>query len=250
MNVKRKIILFWLLALGLGSAVAAPVNQQAATRVAENFWRSVTSQTADVERVQAVSFEYLYIFHVNETEGFVVVSADDCAYPVLAYSTDNVAGEMGPETRFWLGQYEREIEALASGTVRNDDAKLADYIAREWNSLLAGSWEQPKSGNMVPAMLTTRWNQSPLYNYYCPTNCPAGCVATAMAQVMKFWNHPVKGSMSHSYNTSYGTLSANFDTTYYDWNNMPNSLSSSSTMQQVHAVAELCYHVGVAVENQ
>ena len=125
---------------------------------------------------------------------------------------------------------------------------LVDYIAREWNSLLAGSWNQPKSGNMVAAMLATRWNQSPYYNYYCPAGCPAGCVATAMAQVMKYWNHPAKGTGSYSYNTVYGLLGANFDTTYYDWDNMPNSLSSSSTMQEIHAVAELCYHVGVAVE--
>jgi hypothetical protein len=190
----------------------------------------------------------MYIFHVNETEGFVIVAADDRAYPILAYGTDDVAGDMGPETRFWLGQYEREIEALATGMVRNDDARLADYIARQWNALLSGSWSEPKSGNMVPALLSTRWNQSPYYNYYCPSGCPAGCVATAMAQVMKFWNHPVKGKYSHSYNTTWGLLSANFDSTYYDWAHMPNALSSSSSMEEVHAVALLSYHAGVAVD--
>ena len=244
----KKFSLLLTFTIGLCSVMAAPINSQTALRVAGNFWKGITSQVANIELVQNVPFTQMYIFHVNETEGFVIVSADDQAYPILAYGTDDVAGEMGPETRFWLGQYEREIEALATGTIRNDDPVLADYIARTWNSLLAGPWVEPKSGNMVPAMLTTRWNQSPYYNYYCPTNCPAGCVATAMAQVMKFWNHPIKGSWSHSYNTPYGTLSANFDTTYYDWDNMPNSLSSSSTMEQVHAVALLSYHVGIAVE--
>ena len=248
MNPMKKTSLLITLLLGLGSATAAPVNPQSALRVAENFWKGITQQVGIVEQVQDASFDHLYIFHVNETEGFVIVSADDRAYPILAYGTDDVAGDMGPETRFWLGQYEREIEALASGAVCNDDALLADYIARQWNRLLSGTWSEPKSGNMVPAMLTTRWNQSPLYNYYCPNNCPAGCVATAIAQVMKFWNHPVKGTWSNSYNTPYGTLSANFDSTYYDWDNMPNSLSSSSTMAQIHAVALLSYHIGVAVE--
>ena len=248
MNPTKKISLLITFLLGLGSAMAAPVNPQTALRVAENFWKGHTQQVAIVEQVQDASFEHLYIFHVNGTEGFVIVAADDRAYPILAYGDDDVAGDMGPETRFWLGQYEREIEALASGAVRNDDAILADYIARQWDRLLSGTWSEPKSGNMVPAMLTTRWNQSPLYNYYCPAGCPAGCVATAIAQVMKFWNHPVKGSWSHSYNTPHGTLSANFDSTYYDWDNMPNSLSGSSTMAQIHAVAELSYHVGVAVE--
>ena len=244
----RKYCLFLTLLMGLNCAVAAPVNSSTALRVAENFWRSVSSDIAKIEQVGDNPFEQMFIFHVNGNEGFVIVAADDRAYPILGYGTDNVAGEMGPETRFWLGQYEREIEALAAGTVRNDDAMLADYIAREWNSLLAGTWHQPKSGNMVPALLATRWNQSPYYNYYCPAGCPAGCVATAMAQVMKYWNYPVKGTGNAAYNTVHGMLSANFDTTYYDWDNMPNSLSSSSTMQEIHAVAELCYHVGVAVE--
>lgn len=234
--------------MGLSSIVAAPVNPSTALRVAENFWRGISSDMGKIEQVSEAQFSHMYIFHVNETEGFVIVAADDRAYPILAYGTDDVAGEMGPETRFWLGQYEREIEALAAGTVHNDDAILADYIARQWNSLLSGTWSQPKSGNMVPAMLTTRWNQSSYYNYYCPNSCPAGCVATAMAQVMKFWNHPIKGTGSHSYNTVYGLLSANFDSTYYDWDHMPNSISSSSSMEEIHAVALLSYHVGVAVE--
>lgn len=244
----RKYCLFLALLMGLNCAVAAPVNSSTALRVAENFWRGISSDIAKIEQVGDNPFEQMYIFHVNGNEGFVIVAADDRAYPILGYGTDNVAGEMGPETRFWLGQYEREIEALAAGTVRNDDAMLADYIAREWNRLLAGTWHQPKSGNMVPALLSTRWNQSPYYNYYCPAGCPVGCVATAMAQVMKYWNYPVKGTGNATYRTTYGMLSANFDTTYYDWANMPNSLSGSSTMQEIHAVAELCYHVGVAVE--
>ena len=244
----RKCFLFLTLLLGLNCVMAAPVNSRTALRVAENFWRSISSDFGKIEQVADASFSHMYIFHVNETEGFVIVAADDRAYPILAYGTDNVAGNMGPETRFWLGQYEREIEALASGTVRNDDAILADYIAREWSSLLSGTWSEPKSGNMVPAMLTTRWNQSPYYDYYCPTGCPAGCVATAMAQVMKYWNHPIKGTGYHGYHTVYGYLSANFDSTYYDWDHMPNSLSSSSSMEEVHAVAEISYHAGIAVE--
>ena len=234
--------------IGLGSIMAAPVNSRTAQRVAENFWKGLTHKVANIEQVEEVSFDHLYVFHVNQSEGFVIVAADDRACPILAYGTDEVVGDMGPETRFWLGQYEGEIAALAAGTLLNEDVLLADYIAQQWNRLLAGEWQQPKSGNMVPAMLTTRWNQSPYYNYYCPQGCPAGCVATAVAQVMKYWNHPVRGTGYHFYNTSYGTLSAQFDTTYYDWAHMPNSISSSSTEQEIHAVALLSYHVGVAVE--
>ena len=101
---------------------------------------------------------------------------------------------------------------------------------------------------MVPAMLTTRWNQSPYYNNLCPPNTPAGCSAIAMAQVMKYWNYPPVGVGSHSYAGSFRTESANFGSTHYDWAHMPNSLSGGSSSVQVNAVATLCYHVGVSVE--
>ena len=244
----KKLLLIAAFLIGICSLQAAPVNSSTAARVADNFWKSVSTSVADAVLVDDDDFNHLYIFHFNQTEGFVIVAADDRAYPILAYGTDNVAGDMGPETRFWLGQYEREIEALASGVLRNDDPVLSDYIARQWQSLLDGTYSQPKSRNMLPPMLATRWDQSPYYNYYCPTGTPAGCVATAMAQVMKYWNYPPKGTGSHSYNTSYGVLSANFDTTWYEWDIMPNSLSSSTPMEQIHAVAILCYHLGVATE--
>jgi len=71
----------------------------------------------------------------------------------------------------------------------------------------------------------------------------AGCVAVCMAQVMKYWNYPNYGSGQHSYESyPYGTQSANFAETYYDWGSMPNSLSSGNI-----AVATLMYHCGVAV---
>ena len=232
----KKVILIIAFLLGISIMQAAPINSNTALRVAENFWKSVTGENPKAELVSDAMFGHLFIFQVNG-EGFVIVAGDDRAYPILGYGTDHVAGNMGPETRFWLGQYEAEIEALASGQIRNDDPILADYIEQSWNTLLSNTWAEPKNGNMVPAMLTTRWDQSPYYNYFCPEGTPVGCVATAAVQIMKFWNHPVKGTGSHSYSTSYGVLSANFDTTYYDWDNMPWRISSSSSMAQVYAVA-------------
>jgi hypothetical protein len=74
-------------------------------------------------------------------------------------------------------------------------------------------------------------------------------VATAMAQVMKFWNYPTTGTGFHSYNHSkYGTLNANFGSTTYNWANMPNQLTSSSSSEQKTAVATLMYHCGVSVD--
>jgi len=71
-----------------------------------------------------------------------------------------------------------------------------------------------------------------------------GCVATAMAQVLKYWNYPSQGSGSHSYtHATYGLLSADFGSTTYNWTNMPNNVVSSN-----NSVATLMYHCGVSVE--
>jgi len=65
-----------------------------------------------------------------------------------------------------------------------------------------------------------------------------------MAQIMKFWSYPTTGSGFHSYNHSrYGTLSANFGSTTYDWSAMPNNVTSAN-----NAVATLMYHCGVSVD--
>jgi hypothetical protein len=61
---------------------------------------------------------------------------------------------------------------------------------------------------------------------------------------MKYHSYPTTGSGSHSYSHPvYGTLSANFGATTYNWASMPNSLSDYDS-----DVANLLYHVGVSVD--
>ena len=88
----------------------------------------------------------------------------------------------------------------------------------------------------------------------CPTDTLnrktiSGCVAVALAQVMKYWNHPLHGEGSYSYSTANcGTMSANFAAATYDWANMPNTLTSVSPSVNINAVATLIYHAGVAAK--
>lgn len=245
----KRISTLLLLLLGAWQLLAAPVKEKEAALVASNFWSVISAEPIEeMQIVRQTGFRQFYIFDINQGNGFVIVAADDVAYPVLGYSTNAPAGDLGPETRFWLDQYAEEIDALAASTVEVDPT-VADYVQESWNELLQGTWQQPKTATTVAQMLTTRWNQSPYYNALCPSGTPVGCVATAMAQVMKYWNHPVVGSGSHSYyENDYGTLSADFGNTTYDWDNMPNRLNSGSTSVQINAVATLCYHLGVAIE--
>lgn len=244
----KKLFLSIILTLCATVLMASPVSVRDARTVATNFWMKNLpagsgSSSVELRVVEGTDFSQFYIFDVNNGQGFVIVSADDCAYPVLGYSMRNPAGELGANIRFWLGQYEAEIAYLAAQNAQPDP-----YIEAQWKNLYNGTWEQPKGVHSVSPMLTTQWNQSPYYNSYCPTGTPAGCTAIAMAQVMKFWNHPAIGTGSHSYSlTNYGLQSADFGNTTYHWDQMPARLTSSSTQVQVQATATLCYHVGVSV---
>lgn len=249
-----------LLATGaLFSAMAAPVDGQKARLVATNFLKTQGIKGIDLVDVTAATpFTEFYVFAGADGKGFVLVSGDDCVVPILGYSADNafVSENMPSNIRGWLDDCEDQIRFYA-GTAKSlrTAPQQADTPQRQWDNLLNGRDATPNSiTTAVAPLLSTTWNQSPYYNSLCPYDntyserTVTGCVATAMAQVMKFWNHPATGYGSHSYTSDYGTLSANFGTTSYAWSSMPNSLSSSSTTAQINAVATLMYHVGVALE--
>ena len=97
-------------------------------------------------------------------------------------------------------------------------------------------------------MVSAKWNQAPYYNDMCPLDgtkrSVVGCVATAMAQVIRHWEYPTKGSGFHSYShNTLGTISANFGNTTYSYSNMPDKITSKN-----NDVALLNFHCGVAVE--
>ena len=195
-------------------------------------------------------FEYLYIFNCGD--GFVIVSADDCYNPIIAYSDDCpfVVEDMPDNIRCWLGSMENEVRYFSENNVY-----ASDYVAEEWVSYREGVVPAAKSRTSVLPMVHTHWGQGTPYNNMCPTttsgdgHCPVGCAATAMAQVMKYWEWPKIGTGSHSYNSPVGgTQSVNFGNTTYDWDNMVDRATSSSTQAQQDAVALLSYHCGVSVD--
>ena len=210
--------------------------------------QEVKKQTA--KNARQVPFTYFYVFAAKETGGVVFISADDNVSPVLGYIRNKKfdATKMPANLTKWLEGYKHEIRLAAQQTTSDEKIKQA------WKALQTPG--QPLSkpaftlSDEVEPLLTTTWDQSPYYNELCPYDSEegeravTGCVATAMAQIMKYWKYPAKGSGFHSYNhEKYGTLSANFSNTTYDWNNMPDNLTRPNT-----AVATLMKHVGVSVE--
>lgn len=234
-------------------ASAAPIGLQRATVVAEAFLTAqdavsgpqrlpVRSRLASSADPQA---KY-YVFE-NNTGGFVIVSGDDIAYPILGYSTEAaiLASDIPDNVKVWLDQYAAEIQAAVdSGVVQSESVK------RAWSNISSYS----NAAVVVSPLILTRWNQSPYYNDQCPMDnsknerTVTGCVATAMAQVLKYWEFPIKGNGSHAYSHTHGEQSADFANTTYDWKNMPLELTESSSNVEKASVAQLMYHCGVSVE--
>ena len=201
-----------------------------------------------------VTSDGIYIYDIG-TEGFVIISGNTVLPPVLAWSKQGNFPDLAdaPENyTSWIAHYSNMINfATANGIA--PEVK----ILRQWDDAAQGIFGS-RNANTVDPMVSTRWNQNCYYNEYCPDapgygwggwgggpcgHAYAGCVATAMAQVMKYWDFPETGFGSHSYvHSEYGEQSANFAATTYHWEDMPVEIFDHND-----AVATLLYHCGVSV---
>lgn len=247
-----KKLLFLIVAIVFGGCIMAnPVDVVVAKQIAKTFLEGKGLKDVELTDVsRQVGLTYQYVFNGTNQNCFVIMSADDKVKPILGYSTENLFGtsNLPANVISWIIGYENQIEYAVE-----KDIEVEDSVMSEWNTLKSGGVIAPKSTRAVSPLVLTYWDQSPYYNSNCPYDynegdlTVTGCVATAMAQVMKFWNFPLHGKGYYSYQWYLGTLSANFATTTYDWGNMPSSLSPSSSYAQIDAVSTLMYHCGVSV---
>lgn len=236
--MKRCFTFALLLALSL-PMLAEHVDQQKAAKVA-------TTVLNDNRLTPVVMEQYNNLLVFNAEKGFVLVAADDRARPVLGYSHDFSfkTEHMPVNVQDWLASLNDEIQYAI-------DAKLEtpETTRQEWELLCQGQLPAPQHRSKVEPLVKTHWDQYEPYNNLCPGGSLTGCVATAMAQVMKFWDWPYKGTGSYSYvHSTYGQLSANFGNTVYDWDNMVGEMYYNSPASQQTAVATLMYQCGVAVD--
>lgn len=255
--MKRKLLLVLLFTVTL-NAFAASVSPETALTVARNFYlQNLHKQNSEIaERYEFVVQQIVstndqtplyYVIDVEGDNGFVFVTGDDSAEPIFGYSTTGkYATENQPENiAKWMEKYKMEMLYIVENNLQT-----TQEITRKWQQYKNGEIVEKQSESSVLPLLTTTWNQSPYYNALCPYDynynqyAVTGCVATAMAQIMKYWEYPSQGIGFHSYNEDdYGTLSANFASTTYNWAAMPNNVTSSN-----NAVATLMYHCGVSVD--
>ncbi|MDR1783665.1 MAG: thiol protease/hemagglutinin PrtT [Dysgonamonadaceae bacterium] len=192
-----------------------------------------------------------YVFNKGD-KGYAIVSGDDTFYPLIAYSTEgNWDSENNPPAfLYWMKGVEDRIRKAIAESVQSEET------AEAWKAYLSGNLASLKSAQAVTPFLKSKWNQTDPFNQKCPsvnsTKAPTGCVATAMAQIMYYYQWPTKGKgSSSSYYTTTKNIyvsSVNFSQTTYQWSKMTDEYTSQSTTAAKDAVAELMYHCGVSVQ--
>ncbi|MDE7136060.1 MAG: C10 family peptidase, partial [Muribaculaceae bacterium] len=183
-----------------------------------------------------------YAFEPAQGSGFMILSADDIAYPVLGYSETGKfdKNNMPEQLVDWIKGYGEEIEyAKSKGiTPSTGNIMLTPLSARE----------------AIAPMVKSKWDQGAPYNNECPTvngvHCVTGCVATSVAQVMNYFKYPEVGT-GVARCTVKGTSQAptlNLAECPFDWSNMlDNYVSGTYNNVQATAVATLMKAAGFAV---
>ena len=241
-------VLIFVLTLRAGIVDTTVARQVAQNFLSSHFPKLKSSGLEFVIMRKHLSYPF-YIFRVHEGKGFVIVSSQSELYPILAYSDESdfpINGNMPLALKAWL-----DSVAVITLAAREGKIKQHPLLKIAWNDYITGRISTRKSSTKsVGPLLSTKWNQGKYYNAMCPADVQGpdghvytGCVATAMAQVLRYWSYPLFGNSEHSYtHSTYGEQYADFANTHYYWDSMPNYLSTYNDH-----VAQLMYHCGVAV---
>ncbi len=256
MAKRYKVALLFFLVVCVSKAVYGKgIDETTAKNVAASFLGSAGVSTAGndtltivytaLDTIDGIPVTDFYVFNAG-AYAFVIISGTDMAKPVLAYSWETAfhPSVRNDNAAYWLQSYQQQISYALKNNV-----KPSAEIRAAWAAIKqAGQYKKARTTSVAP-MLTTKWAQYPFFNDWCPydplmkAHAVTGCVATAMAQLMKYWNWPGEGCGSHSYtDVLYGTQSVNYSAAQYQWGNMPDSVSGPND-----AVAQLMYHAGVSV---
>lgn len=188
-----------------------------------------------------------YIFNASDNNGFVIISGDDRAKKILGYSdkgsfdTQNIP----PQVKYLLDLYSNQIKNISEFESSNNT----------WTQGIANT--QTEQVNLQ----TAEWGQMHPFNSLCPTvddeYCVTGCVATAMAIVMRYNEWPINGRGEHHYdwrcqslqtgNTISQTFEVNFLNSVYEYGSMPLT-SSFSSDKEINSVAKLMFDAAVSVD--
>ena len=239
-----------LMALLLLSAPAwgAPRDKQAMLQAARN---ALMTMTAGGHRFNASSplnetrVTNAYTLYQTRQGDFAMIAADDRLPAVLAVGNgpSSVTAQANPGFEWFCNNIEHVSRILTSRDVA-------------FTTTLPDPAKYPAQ---VDALITSQWGQDAPYSYWCPTgygeicddytpdvvHCCVGCVATALAQLVRYYRFPAHASGTAQFLIGDQSASTSFDATF-DWDNMLDSYPEGRyTEAQGRAVALLSYVCGL-----
>jgi len=162
---------------------------------------------------------YGILLTAQDHPGYIVASTDERLPAVLAYSDSDLfrTDSLPPHIQSWMDGY------------------AAMQAACEYAPATVASWLQASTTDTTqdvsPLLGNTLWGQDNPYNIYCPKynglQCPTGCVATALAQIMRYHQWPRTGTGTIAYRTDTHKLSISYDfsTAFFDWSQINDAYS-------------------------
>lgn len=179
-----------------------------------------------------------YVFQVNGERGFVIVAGDDrMPQPILGYSLESKFGVEGmpAHIKHWLDCNAYQVQQLR-GQESNDPGEELSRIYEKYTTPIE------------PLMPNIRWSQDDPYDMLTPQRSPSGCLATAMAQVMRYHCWPLESRGKIAYVDMTGNFRKYQFGHRFDWENMTNIYNSRSTDVERAAVALLMLECGYAAQ--
>ncbi len=245
--MKKAFTTIILVTLAVTAASGEPVSKSQAALTAKSFLKDrghdieTTSGSGGVTRsIQSVDdgSQPYYVFNATDGGGFVIVSGESSTKSVVGYADEGTFSyDDAPEgLKAMLTQYAEQVSQIQS----EQAATLASTDDDAWAE--------------VEPLVKTTWYQLAPYNYYMQPN-RTGCMATAISQLMYYWQWPRDACSeipAYSYSGISGYEDAAFDalpSTTFDWDAMQESyVGSSYDEDPTHAVGTLMQYVGHAVE--
>ncbi len=247
----KRVMTFFIIAFAMVYCLqAAQVAEPVARQVAEKFFSEKSSHfmahpgQSQIRLVFTADRHRFYVYDRGSSGGFVIVAGNDRLPQVLGYGAegDFSSTALPPAVQYWMESLDRQISFLQS----HGDVAVHHPSHR---------------ASAVGPLLTSHWNQTEPFNNYCPTygagtRAVTGCVATATAQIMNYYQWPPVGRGSHSYlcymNSNYAEppleLSADFSQSVYRWDLMLDDYDESSSEESCDAVARLMSDVGISMD--
>jgi hypothetical protein len=268
-----------MLVLAPALVPASPTSPEQARQVVAG-WLSLEARpmntdmgktVATVSRHDGADGQAAYYIVYTNPKGFVIVPADDEVEPIIGFSPDG-AYDPSPQNPLWALVSQdvpgRVAFVRQEATGKEQEALAAGALAQgKWARLLGAATTEGAVESGIPTisdvwvepLLESTWSQSTAggvntYNIYTPENYVCGCVATAMAQLMRFHQHPTTGVGTASFNisicgsaTTRALLGGDGSGGAYLWADMVLSPGVSTTTAQRQTIGALTADAGVSV---